>query len=111
MTPYELQIEVLRGYMRFYSLRQWAKYFFTFRFTKLLFQSWGWWIVRTWRKNKANQAFMKSLQKLPRPQPSRSPRGSERDRRCTHDRGCDAAAGATSAGDRRVVSRRAPTIW
>ena len=67
MTPYELQREALRGYMKFYSLRQWAKYFFTFRFTKLLFQSWGWWIVRTWRKNKANQTFMASLQKLPHP--------------------------------------------
>ena len=67
MTPYELQREALRGYMKFYSLRQWAKYFFTFRFTKLLFQSWGWWIVRMWRKNKANQAFMQSLQKLQRP--------------------------------------------
>jgi len=50
--------------MKFYSLRQWAKYFFTFRYTKLLFQTWGWWIVRTWRKNKANQTFMASLKKL-----------------------------------------------
>jgi hypothetical protein len=66
MTAYELQLEALRGYMKFYSLRQWAKYFFTFRFTKLLFQSWGWWIIRMWRKNKANQAFMQSLKKLPR---------------------------------------------
>jgi radical SAM superfamily enzyme YgiQ (UPF0313 family) len=66
MTAYDLQREALRGYMRFYSLRQWAKYFFTFQFTKLLFQSWGWWIVREWRKNKANQAFMQNLKKLPR---------------------------------------------
>ncbi len=70
MTAYELQLEALRQYMRFYSLRQWAKYFFTFRFTKLLFQSWGWYIVRTWRKNKANQAFMQGLKKL---QPQRQP--------------------------------------
>ena len=71
MTAYELQLEALRGYMKFYSLRQWAKYFFTFRFTKLLFQSWGWWIVREWRKNQANQNFMQYLKKLPRPQASK----------------------------------------
>jgi len=64
MTPYELQREVLRGYMRFYSLRQWLKYFFTFRFAKLLFQSWGWWIIRMWRKDKRNQAFMNALKTL-----------------------------------------------
>ena len=29
MTPYELQIEVSRGYMRFYSLRTWLGYIFT----------------------------------------------------------------------------------
>ena len=78
MTAYELQREAVRGYMKFYSLRQWAKYFFTFRFTKLLFQSWGWWIVRTWRKNKANQAFMKYLQKLPRPHGQQVTAGSKR---------------------------------
>jgi anaerobic magnesium-protoporphyrin IX monomethyl ester cyclase len=61
MTPYELQRDTLRGFMRFYSLRQWLKYFFTFRFTKLLFQGWGWWIVRTWRKDERNKAFMRAL--------------------------------------------------
>jgi radical SAM superfamily enzyme YgiQ (UPF0313 family) len=64
MTPYELQLETLRGFMRFYSLRQWLKYFFTFRFTKLLFQGWGWWIVRTWRKDKRNRAFMRALKRF-----------------------------------------------
>jgi radical SAM superfamily enzyme YgiQ (UPF0313 family) len=68
MSAYDLQYAALRGYMRFYSLRQWAKYFFTFRFTKLLFQTWGWWIVRTWRKNQANQAFMQYLEKIAKPQ-------------------------------------------
>jgi radical SAM superfamily enzyme YgiQ (UPF0313 family) len=77
MTPYELQREALRGYMKFYSLKQWAKYFFTFRFTKLLFQTWGWWIVRTWRKNKANQSFVESLRNLPRPRPQAVARASE----------------------------------
>ena len=64
MTPYELQLETLRGFMRFYSLRQWLKYFFTFRFTKLLFQGWGWWIVRTWRKDERNRAFMQALKRF-----------------------------------------------
>jgi radical SAM superfamily enzyme YgiQ (UPF0313 family) len=77
MTPYELQREALRGYMKFYSLKQWAKYFFTFRFTKLLFQTWGWWIVRTWRKNKANQSFVESLRNLPRPHPKAVAQASE----------------------------------
>jgi hypothetical protein len=50
--------------MRFYSLRQWVKYFLTFNFAKLLFQSWGWYIVRTWRKDEHNKAFLLALKKL-----------------------------------------------
>ena len=64
MTPYELQLEVLHGFMRFYSLRQWLKYFLTFNFAKLLFQSWGWYIVRTWRKDEHNKAFLLALKKI-----------------------------------------------
>ncbi len=52
MTPYELQVEVLRGYMRFYSLRSWLRYVFTFQFTKkLLFHTWGMMIIRRWRRD------------------------------------------------------------
>ena len=71
MTPYELQIEVLRGYMRFYSLRTWLKYIFTFRFTKqLLFHGWGMIIIRNWRKDERNKAFIKALKRMwPRPTP------------------------------------------
>jgi anaerobic magnesium-protoporphyrin IX monomethyl ester cyclase len=71
MTPYELQIEVLRGYMRFYSLRTWLKYIFTFRFTKqLLFHGWGMVIIRNWRKDERNKAFIKALKRMwPRPTP------------------------------------------
>ena len=71
MTPYELQIEVLRGYMRFYSLRSWLRYVFTFRFTKqLLFRSWGMVIIRTWRRDERNKAFIKMLKRMwPRPTP------------------------------------------
>jgi radical SAM superfamily enzyme YgiQ (UPF0313 family) len=76
MTAYELQLEALRGYMKFYSKRQWAKYFFTFRFTKLLFQTWGRHIIRTWRRDKRNKAFMKTLKQLPWPRPARLVQGS-----------------------------------
>jgi anaerobic magnesium-protoporphyrin IX monomethyl ester cyclase len=65
MTPYELQIETLRGYMRFYSLRTWLKYVFTFQFTKrLLFHSWGMVIVRTWRRDERNKAFIAALKRM-----------------------------------------------
>jgi len=76
MSPYDLQREVLRGYMRFYSWRQWLKYLFTFRFTKLLFQTWGRHIIRTWRRDKRNKAFMKALKQLPWPRPARLVQGS-----------------------------------
>jgi anaerobic magnesium-protoporphyrin IX monomethyl ester cyclase len=66
MTPYELQSEVLRGYMRFYSMRQWLKLLVTFRFTKLLFHGWGMWIIRSWRKDARNKAFMATLKRMPR---------------------------------------------
>ncbi len=71
MTPYELQMEVLRGYMRFYSLRTWLRYIVTFQFTKqLLFHLWGWVIVRDWRKDERNKAFLKALKRMwPRPTP------------------------------------------
>lgn len=65
MTPYELQREVLHGYMRFYSKRQWLKLLVTFRFTKLLFHGWGMWIIRSWRKDKGNKAFVAALKRLP----------------------------------------------
>ena len=71
MTPYELQIEVMRAYMRFYSLRQWLRYVFTFRFTKkLLFHGWGMVIIRNWRRDKRNKAFIAALKRLPRPRTS-----------------------------------------
>ena len=71
MTPYELQIEVLRGYARFYSIRTWLKYVFTLQFTKrLLFHGWGMVIVRSWRRDERNRAFIKALKRMwPRPTP------------------------------------------
>jgi radical SAM superfamily enzyme YgiQ (UPF0313 family) len=71
MTPYELQVEVMRAYMRFYSLRQWLSYVFTFRFSKqLLFHGWGMVIIRNWRRDERNKAFIKALKRLPRPRPA-----------------------------------------
>jgi len=71
MTPYELQMEVLRGYMRFYSLRTWLKYVFTLKFTKqLLFHWWGMVIIHNWRKDERNKAFIRALKRLPRRLPA-----------------------------------------
>jgi anaerobic magnesium-protoporphyrin IX monomethyl ester cyclase len=72
MTPYELQMEVLRGYMRFYSLRTWLRYIFTLKFTKqLLFHFWGMVIIRNWRKDERNKAFIQRLKRM-WPTPTRS---------------------------------------
>ncbi len=65
MTPYELQMEVLRAYMKFYSLRTWFKYILGLKFTKqLLFHSWGMVIIRNWRKDKRNKAFIQTLKRM-----------------------------------------------
>jgi anaerobic magnesium-protoporphyrin IX monomethyl ester cyclase len=64
MTPYELQREAIAGYMRFYSLRAWLKYLFTFRFASLVFQTWGQSILRAWRKDERNKDYLKALKRL-----------------------------------------------
>jgi len=71
MTPYELQIEMLRGYMRFYSLRTWLRYVFTLQFTRqLLYHWWGMAIIRDWRRDARNKAFMERLKRMwPQPTP------------------------------------------
>ena len=44
---------------------------FTFRFTKqLLFHGWGMVIIRNWRRDERNKAFIKALKRLPRPRPT-----------------------------------------
>ena len=51
--------------MRFYSLRTWLRYIFTFRFTKqLLFHGWGMVIIRNWRKDERNKAFIEALKRM-----------------------------------------------
>jgi anaerobic magnesium-protoporphyrin IX monomethyl ester cyclase len=70
MTPYELQTEMLRGYTRFYSLRTWLRYVFTFQFTRqLLYHWWGMAIIHNWRKDARNKAFIQRLKRL-WPQPT-----------------------------------------
>jgi radical SAM superfamily enzyme YgiQ (UPF0313 family) len=64
MTPYHLQKETIRGYARFYGLRRWLGYLFTFRFAKLIFQTWGYAITRAWRHDKRNRSFMRALKSL-----------------------------------------------
>ena len=64
MTPYELQREAIAGYMRFYSLRVWLKYLFTFRFAGLAFQTWGQSILRAWRKDERNKDYLRALKRL-----------------------------------------------
>jgi radical SAM superfamily enzyme YgiQ (UPF0313 family) len=64
MTPYELQKETIRGYARFYGLRRWLGYLFTFRFAKLMFQTWGFSIVRSWRRDRRNKEYIKALKRL-----------------------------------------------
>jgi hypothetical protein len=64
MTPYELQRDAIAGYMRFYSMRVWLKYLFTFRFAGLVFQTWGQSIVRAWRKDERNKDYLTALKRL-----------------------------------------------
>jgi radical SAM superfamily enzyme YgiQ (UPF0313 family) len=65
MTPYELQMEILRGCMRFYSLRNGLRCIFTLRFTRqLLYHWWGRAIIRNWRRDARNRAFMAALKSM-----------------------------------------------
>jgi hypothetical protein len=65
MSPYELQMEVTRGYMRFYSRRAWLRCLFVARSTKkAVFHWWGRAIIRTWLKDEGNKAFVETLHAL-----------------------------------------------
>ena len=61
INPYHLQKETIQGYARFYGLRRWLGSFVTFRFAKLVFQTWGFAITRAWKRDKSNRSFVKSL--------------------------------------------------
>lgn len=66
MTPYQLQRETLRGYERFYGLRRWLAFFFTLRFHRLLFQTWGYSLLRSWRRERRNAEHMEALERVSR---------------------------------------------
>ncbi len=65
MTPYELQSATLRGYDRFYGWRRWLRCFCKLRFRKLFFQTWGYKLLRSWRKDGRNREHMEALRRLP----------------------------------------------
>ena len=67
MDPYHLQKETIRGYARFYGLRRWLGCLFTFRFAKLIFQTWGYAIMRAWKWDRRNRRFMRALKRLKLP--------------------------------------------
>ena len=65
MSPYELQMEVLRACLRFYSLRDWLRSILALRFTRQLL--WHWWgraIIRDWRQDAHNKEFMSALKRM-----------------------------------------------
>jgi len=74
MTPYHLQREVVRGYARFYGLRRWLGFLFTFRFAKLVFQTWGRSILRSWRKDQRNKDYLRMLKRL---RPAKAPKAAK----------------------------------
>jgi anaerobic magnesium-protoporphyrin IX monomethyl ester cyclase len=74
MTPEQLQLETLKGYLRFYSLRRWLLHLVLLRRAGLRLQAMGYLYVRKWRSDKVNQAFIASLAKM-RPPRLSAPRG------------------------------------
>jgi anaerobic magnesium-protoporphyrin IX monomethyl ester cyclase len=61
LTPTGLQREVLRGYARFYSLRQGLAYLVAGRFARLRDHAWCWWFARRWRWDGFNRTYLKRL--------------------------------------------------
>jgi radical SAM superfamily enzyme YgiQ (UPF0313 family) len=64
MTPDELQRETLHCYRRFYSTRRLMGSVLTFRLARVRVQTWGWWYVRSWHREKSNRLYMKKLRRL-----------------------------------------------
>jgi radical SAM superfamily enzyme YgiQ (UPF0313 family) len=61
MTPLELQTEIVEGYRHFYSLRRGLGLLVRLRFADLLPHVWGWSFSRRWRRDPANQAYVREL--------------------------------------------------
>ncbi|MEI7690713.1 MAG: radical SAM protein [bacterium] len=64
MSPYELQNEIIKGYVRFYALRRVISAVFTLQKMKIALRSWGYSTVRAWRKDDRNKKYLKSLKRL-----------------------------------------------
>jgi radical SAM superfamily enzyme YgiQ (UPF0313 family) len=64
MTPEQLQLETLKGYLRFYSLRRWLLHVILLRRAGLRLQTVGYLYVRKWRSDERNKAFVKSLSRI-----------------------------------------------
>ena len=69
MEPSELQAQVLEGYARFCSPRQWLKYLATFRYGTMALYSWYWVFLRRWRKERGNRDYLEMLKQLAGPSP------------------------------------------
>ena len=64
MAPAELQAEVLKGYARFYSFRQWLAYLFTLRLHRFRDHTWCWWFARRWAKDRGNRQYLETLARM-----------------------------------------------
>ncbi len=64
MSPYELQSEIIKGYVRFYAFKRILTSILTFQKVKIILRGWGYITVRAWRKDIRNKAYVKSLKKL-----------------------------------------------
>ncbi len=65
LSAYDLQREVIEGYYRFYSKRQWFKSLLSFNPIKILLKNWGRWTINSWCKDDRNKAFLEELRTLP----------------------------------------------
>ena len=61
ITPAELQSEVLKGYARFYSPRQWLGYLVPLRWENLRDHIWCWWFARRWSRDRRNRSYLQNL--------------------------------------------------
>jgi len=64
MSPYELQNEIIKGYVRFYALRRVIAAVFTLQKMKIALRSWGYATVKAWRRDDRNKKYLKSLKRL-----------------------------------------------
>jgi radical SAM superfamily enzyme YgiQ (UPF0313 family) len=77
MSPAQLQSSVFRAYLRFYSTRRWLADLFSLNWTKVKVNSWFWWFVRSWWRDRRNRVYARELRDVPWP-PADLPRGHDR---------------------------------